>query len=231
MVTMTQEQVEPAESPASAMTFQLVALAVVNVVVLAVAWGVQASESRRGLPGLPASFVIPVIAIIFISALLCSLTALAEGAKAVIEESLDDPDAIERAKSEDDGFRLWWVKHRAPWLGAAVIVLSAVMVFALDRLVHFTGGGLRSPFMPLLEAPAVLGPFIARKWEGLILSVSAVSVAIGVEIQIGSANPTAADYSRTAHTLITLLVVLVAGLLSAAIKQRKSRRRMRTAEA
>lgn len=211
------------------MTFQLLALAVVNLVVIAVAWSVNEAESRPGFPGLPLSFIAPEIFIFLSATLLCSLTGLAQGANAVFEESLEDPVETERIVSENDGFRAWWLAHRVPYLRAGVIGLSALMVFALDRLVHSTGGGLRSPFMPLLEAPAVLGPFIARKWEGLVLSVGAVSIAIGIEIQTRNTAAVHADYGPTAHTVVTLLVVLVAGLISAVQKRRKSRKRKKAA--
>jgi hypothetical protein len=215
---------DASDGPASAMTQQLLVVAVVNLVVLGVAWGINKAESRHGFPGLPATFIVLEVVIFLLATLLCSFSAIAQSWRSVMEESLDDPHETERI-SDEDGFRAWWLEHRASFLRVGVIVLPALMVLSLDRLVHASGGGLHSPFMPLLEAPAVLGPFIARKRRGLLLSVVAVSIAIGIEIQTHVAVSPETEYRAVAHTVVTVLVVVVAGAISAEQKSRKSRNR------
>jgi hypothetical protein len=83
----------------------------------------------------------------------------------------------------------WWVDRRDKqtnffnWDGfltfRGVIYISTILTFvAMWILVNNTGGGIESPFAPLLVAPAILGPFIVRQREVLWILVGAATIIV-----------------------------------------------------
>lgn len=208
-------------------TFQLLALAVSNGVVLFVVWLVHSTTE----PHIPAFFVGSSLSIIVVSVVLLGLSEILLNASLLTNDVVSDEEEVRRLISaRPEGFGAWWLQHRVRVQRVFVILLSALMVLGLDRLVHATGGGTRSPFMPLLEAPAVLGPFMATNWRGVTLSAGAVSGFIWYEIHTGPL-PKGSDYGRTSHAIFVILVIVVAAGMSAAQKFVKSRRIKKAQEA
>jgi hypothetical protein len=209
---------------------QLLALAIVNAAVLFVAWAV--TKAATGRSGLPTLFVAPEFVIIVFSSVLSGLTLIVQGWAIVVSDSVSDSQQVEQILSRSpEGFEAWWLQHREPIMLFFIFLLAAVMVFALDRLVHGTGGGLHSPFMPLLEAPAVLGPFIAREPLGVILSAVAVAAAVAYEVLIHVPLTGLADYGRYERAIVILLVIAVAALVSGAQKATSTSRARKAREA
>jgi hypothetical protein len=216
--------------PSPPADFQLIALAIANGAALIVVAVVRAA-SGSGL-SIPAAFLGLQIFIVFASALLRGAVQVVQAFDKIAEE---DQDHGERQITR---FEKWWIKRREPILKWSVIGLSAVMVISFYTLVSATGGGIRSPFMPLLEAPAILGPFIAEGAVGVALSSSVVSIAITIQILLGSVvtksrhidQPTyallvkATHYDRGTHIAVVLFVIGVATVISVVQKRRRRRR-------
>ncbi len=215
-------------SPVSSTAFQLLALAVSNGVVLFVVWLVHETTEPHKIP---AFFIVSSLSIVAASLVLLGLSEILRNASLLTNDVVSDEEETQRLISaQPKGFSAWWLQHRTDIQRFFVILLSALMVVGLDRLVHATGGGTRSPFMPLLEAPAVLGPFMATNWRGVVLSAGAVSTFIWYEIHTGPL-PKGSDYGRTSHASVVILVIVVAAGISAAQKFVKARRIKKTQEA
>jgi uncharacterized protein YciI len=216
-------------SLAGSTAFQLLALAISNGVVLFVVWLIhKTTEPHKPIPAL---FVASSLTIVGVSVVLMGFGEILRNISLLTNDAVSDEEEMSRLISaQPEGLGAWWLKHRVRVQRRFVVLLSALMVFGLDRLVHTTGGGTRSPFMPLLEAPAVLGPFIATNWRGVVLSAGAVSGAVWYEIHTGPL-PQGSEYGRTSHAVVVILAIAVAALISAAQKSVKSRRIKKTQEA
>jgi hypothetical protein len=75
----------------------------------------------------------------------------------------------------------WWLDRRPKAQPGIVYVLSAGLLLAFVALVWATGFGIESPYVPLVAAPAVFGPFVARRGRavvGLVLVVGAMLILL-----------------------------------------------------
>jgi hypothetical protein len=220
--------------PSPPADFQLIMLAVANAAALIFVAVVRAAGGS-GL-SIPAAFLGLQIFTVFASALLRGAVPVVQAFDKMADEDQDHgQDHNERQPSR---FEKWWVENREPILKWSVIGLSAVMVISFYTLVSATGGGVRSPFMPILEAPAVLGPFIAEGAVGVALSSVVVSTAITIQILLGPVvtKPPHADqrtyaalvrathYDRGTHIAVVLFVIGVATVISVEQKRRRRRR-------
>lgn len=73
-----------------------------------------------------------------------------------------------------------WAALRGSMQGAIVYILTLLVMVALVALVIDTGLAIKSPFVPLVIAPAVLGPFVARRRATIIGLLVTVTAALGV---------------------------------------------------
>lgn len=73
----------------------------------------------------------------------------------------------------------WWAARRARAQRWIVFLLSGLLLAAFVVLVWQTGLAIESPYIPLVTAPAVFGPFIARNRETVIALVLVVALALG----------------------------------------------------
>jgi hypothetical protein len=217
---------DPGEAPSGAAVFQVGAIAFVNLFVVSGVWAIDSGLGTNAK--MPKWFAIPEILIIVLGGLTCIVSFLVQGAEILIDDVVsDDAEVARRLSAEPQGFSAWWLRKRTPVLKAVVIVLAAAMLFALDRLVHGTGGGIHSPFVPLLTAPAIFGPFLSRTWKGIALSVLLVSGAVAYEIDVAlfRTDGVGSVYNRWTYGVVALAVIFLAGLISAAQRWRGAKRR------
>jgi hypothetical protein len=219
---------DPGGSPAGTAVFQVGALALINLIVLGGVAGLLQLYSNG--QSIPTWFVVPEVSIVVIGGLTCIITFLVQGVGILVDDVVaDDEEVARRLRSEPAGFAAWWLRNRNPFLKVVMIVLSLAMLFALDRLVHETGGGIDSPFAALLTAPAIFGPFLARTWKGIILSVVAVGTAVIYEVQVAPKEATASlnDHSRWVYGAVALAMIVLAGMISAAQRWSAAKRKQR----
>lgn len=209
-----------AESAPSPKVLQLASLAAANVVVLLVAWMLTRAAGTE----LTAWFVAPEFVVVIGAVVICGLGLFVEGAEFILDDATPE-DMARRRNLPPEGFEAWWLMRREGVVRWVLLGLAAVMVFALDRLVHTTGGGLLSPFVPLLTAPAVFGPFLAKQWQGSLLAVAAVSAAIIYEVTSvpNHAAHAASVYSPGYYAIVTISVLGLAGATSSAQRWRRTR--------
>lgn len=209
--------VSSAERQGPGTQFQLTSLAISNAAVLLVVLIVSSTAGEDA--SVPAAFIYLELVIVVISALLCSMGALAQWGGELAKNA---PEA-ERRSPETPApgtFRAWWEENHERVQGFFVIPLAALMVFSLVWLIHSTDGRM-SPFIALLEAPAVLGPFIAASWKGIALS--AVSVSLGVVFAILAQPLHEPDYSPGGHVAVVVFVIAVAATISGVQKYLRAR--------
>jgi hypothetical protein len=72
-----------------------------------------------------------------------------------------------------------WGRWRPGVQRAVVFALSFCLLLAFVMLVWETGLGIESPFIPLVTAPAVFGPFVALYKRSVMALVIVVSVSLG----------------------------------------------------
>jgi uncharacterized protein YciI len=188
-------------------------LAISNAAVLLVVWIVSRTAGKHA--AIPTTFIVLELVIVVICALLCSLGALAQFFGELADNTSDD-EGHPSGPAPSGSFSVWWSQNHERVQRPFVIPLAALMVIALCWLVHATGGGT-SPFISLLEAPAVLGPFIAGTWIGVTLSALAVSGAVAFVILSGELNQDQ-HYSRAGHVAVVVFAIVVAATISAAQK-------------
>jgi uncharacterized protein YciI len=135
----------------------------------------------------------------------------------------DTPEAERRSEeSPPPGtFRAWWDTNHEKVQRIFVIPLAALMVVALFWLVHTTDGGT-SPFVALLEAPAVLGPFIAGSWVGIALSAGSVSIGVAFAVLFRPLHDP--NYSRGGHAAVLVFAIVVAASISSVRMYQRNRK-------
>lgn len=69
-----------------------------------------------------------------------------------------------------------WLKRRPDLLPGFVYGLTALILFAFTALIWKTGLGIESPWVPLVTAPAVFGPFVARRGGTVVALVVVVTL-------------------------------------------------------
>jgi uncharacterized protein YciI len=159
-------------------------------------------------------------AIVLFSALLCSIPALVQWGVRMGSDG-PEPDQRSQQSPRPGTFLAWWDTNQEKVQRFFVIPLAALMVVALFWLVHTTDGRT-SPFVALLEAPAVLGPFIAASPVGIALS--AVSVSAGIVLAITSRPLHDPNYSPGGHASVLVFAIVVAASISGVrMYQRNSR--------
>ena len=194
-------------------------LAIANAAVLLVVWVVSSAAGKHA--AIPTTFVVLEVVIVVISALLCSLGALAQFFGELANNAPDD-EVHPSDHASSGNFSMWWSLNHERVQRPFVIPLAALMVIALCWLVRVTGGGT-SPFISLLEAPAVLGPFIAGTWVGVTLSALAVSGAVAFAVLSVALNQNE-HYTRAGHVAVAVFAIAVAATISAAQKFQRRRR-------
>jgi MFS family permease len=150
--------------------YQTTVIAFGNIVILAVVWGLL----RWGYPEPREPPTLFTIAQVVISAVGC-VTAIPEHVAAMVAQTwTEDP--------YEPGPQLKrWLSARPRVQPFVVFALAALVLASLTYLVWVTGLGIESPFVALAAAPAVFGPFVARKRRGVVVGlVAIVSVLLGV---------------------------------------------------
>jgi branched-subunit amino acid transport protein len=171
------------DEPRSPFADQLFSIAVASLLVLGVIWvsykwgyhtqkAKHVKEEQVAL-SMPASVYIPLVVVV--------LAGTIASFWAEMREKLADTfrDASQSSKTERR------FKPLPEWLlQLLVYVLTIVVVFALIRLVSQTGGFTRSPFNPLMTAPAVVGAFMAfsKKTTIQLMVVGIASVWLSIEV-------------------------------------------------
>jgi len=128
-------------------------------------------------------------------------------------------------ESDEPALVKWWTDRREaqmPFFSLGgfvslrgVIYLSTGLSFAaMWILVDDTGGGIQSPFAPLLVAPAILGPFIVRGKETLALLLAiAFAVVFGEDLTASKAAGLGHP-DNWVYPTVTLLLVCSAIIIS-----------------
>jgi hypothetical protein len=111
----------------------------------------------------------------------------------------------------------WWGKHRDHIMPVVISGLYVMTCLSFYKLVAQTGGGLESPFIPLLVSPAIYGPFIANRplMIGGMLTLNAAVIAVAV--YHAPATP-AKSYPAASwlYAAVSIVVIVIAGAISAA---------------
>jgi hypothetical protein len=97
-------------------------------------------------------------------------------------ESDDSPDDDPGSEvpSETEGnvdTKGFWLRHRPNIQPLLVYVLTAIIVVGFFELVWDTGLAIESPYVAFVTAPAVFGPFVARR-GGTVAALVVVAVAL-----------------------------------------------------
>lgn len=159
-------------------------------------------------------------------------------------------EAISRMWDPDDpfeprGWLKWWLDRRPRIQPFIVFALAAIVLASLTYLVWVTGLAIESPFVPLAAAPAVFGPFVARKRKEVVVGLVAIVIVllglIALEAPTSACGPDACDSDgeMTAHEpdafvyyTTTVTVLLIVGWISAnkLAVEKRMRTRIRTLE-
>lgn len=98
------------------------------------------------------------------------------------------------------------------WLSKGLVyVLTIATIAALGYAVKATGGSAASPFTPFLTAPAVFAPFMARRWESIII----IGVAVIAAIWITDAGDSFASANPAVYSAVSTAFIVIAAIMSA----------------
>jgi len=134
--------------------------------------------------------------------------------------------AAKNYTSDDRPIMKWWAEKRRK-RGHLFVKLGVLgNVGAIWWLVRHTGGGIESPFVPLLVAPAIFGSFVAQTWQGIVGLV--VVTGAGVSVIARWDSPAAHGEKYFAYLLPQLAILAVAGFISSlqVIRDQATRQRM-----
>jgi len=147
-------------------------------------------------PPIPKAFWIPIFGAIFLGFVAPLRVELQDGiAKGLLDS---DPSA----------------KPLPTWLlGTLVYVLTGGVVFALVSLVSLTGGFAKSPFTPVMTAPAALGAFMGREklTTALLTVIGIISVWASIYL-IESSSPELKAEPWVVGLMASSMVLLAGGL-------------------
>jgi hypothetical protein len=124
-----------------------------------------------------------------------------------------------RAKSPEpsDKDLPWIVEHQEDALAFFVFVYTGLTLVALWSLVTSTGGGIHSPFSPLLAAPAIFGPFFS-KYRLVIFGLVIIDAYLIYRAFGGGTThvngPKTPVLSQRAYTLVEFGLLFGAGVLN-----------------
>jgi hypothetical protein len=157
--------------------------------------GFRDEHERVQAVEVPDEFLVPVIITVFVGfvAPLCSElgTGLARGLARSSKTVPALPDRV---------------------LGILVYALTAAIVYALLRLVSFTGGLDQSPYSSLMTAPAVIGAFMAEERHTIaglgIVGLATVWAAIALSDSTGGLKADEWVYAAMATVMLVIATTL-----------------------
>jgi hypothetical protein len=172
----------------------------------------------------PALFFIPMIVIFVFGGLVCWIEYVLRwahgiktfGGNVIARMSTadeDDEPAEEAPKVADYDLPVKvsrWVDRRDKPLKKMIIILGLVEVAAVARLVAATGGGVKSPFAPLLTAIAIFGPSLARRPWSVWAAVAPVCLAFAIVVQFHSKAP---EPNHWWYAGVAIGLVFLAGMI------------------
>lgn len=199
-------------------TFQGGFLVAASALLLVGVSGLIWTAYPSGNDHVPAGFWVPELVIVIVGGAATWIETILQWAaelwgwlKALGDEVGRTHQRRPRKKYERPGWIEKWVSVRDDWYRVLLIPCGIVVVIAVSWLVYRTGGGLKSPFAPLLTAMAIFGPFLARNARSVWAAVASVALSVLIVNNVGSPRPTPGKW---AYTGVALVLLILAGFVN-----------------
>jgi hypothetical protein len=201
------------DRPGVSPVLQLVSIVIGNILItVAVAIMLYSGYDPHRKPS--AGFLIAEIAIIFAGVLIATI----EFGASFTNGLFNPPDVPLEIKPREG----WWGAHRRTIYTILIFSLFLLHIYALYDLVSATGGGIHSPFAVMLAAPAIYGPFLANYPLNIMAIVLLDAAVIFVTVEWGG-DKGLFDPARGVYAAASILMIVVAGLISAGRLSRANR--------